>query len=218
MGGQRHFPPRLSDEYVYKPEKRLVKPFVHDDSFKPSKKYIEPKYTESKKYKKNLKICPLDQIDGGFEEAPMFVTKRHYKMEELFKPKETKVENIMTRKKRIFDLHQQRNGLVVFNPGDKLYRCVENSPDFFKLEGIVVGSTNQPHTKKTTKKSDDNFYETLDLKVKSLNPEKLWKSKMLRESIENDKNYVESLANWETNILNDGVPPKEKENKESKQS
>ena len=41
---------------------------------------------------------------------------------------------------------------------------------------------------------------------------------MLRESIENDKNYVESLANWETNILNDGVPPKEKENKESKQS
>ena len=83
LGGQRHFPPRLSDEYVYKPEKRLVKPFVHDDSFKPSKKYIEPKYTESKKYKKNLKICPLDQIDGGCEEAPMFVTKRHYKIEEL---------------------------------------------------------------------------------------------------------------------------------------
>ena len=161
-------------------------------------------------------VIPMD-IDNDHSDNPAdWITE--YKMEELFKPKETKVENIMTRKKRIFDLHQQRNGLVVFNPGDKLYRCVENSPDFFKLEGIVVGSTNQPHTKKTTKKSDDNFYETLDLKVKSLNPEKLWKSKVLRESIENDKNYVESLANWETNILNDGVPPKEKENKESKQS
>lgn len=213
LGGQRHFPPKLSDEYVYIPEKKLVKPIIHDDSFKPSKRYIEPKYTEPKKYKRNVKVRPLDQIDQPTTDAPLFVSKRHYNVNDLFSKKETNIEGIMTRKKRIFDLHQQRNGLLVFNPGDKLYRCVENSPDFFKLEGIVVGSTHQLHPKRNGPRSDDNFYETLDLRVKSLNPDKLWKSKVLRDSLEHDKNYVESLANWENNILNEEATNDDKNKK-----
>ena len=86
------------------------------------------------------------------------------------------VESVMTRKKRILSLYEQRNKMINSNPGDKNYKCVENSPDFFKDGGLIVGSTNRMNYNKTTRKRDDNFYQNLDLGIKVLNDEKLWKS------------------------------------------
>jgi hypothetical protein len=194
-GGVKHFPPRQSEEFKYVSGKKSVPPFLHDDSFRPTRRPIEPLYSELPVHPRNIGIRPPDQI-GTDNCAPLFVTKRHYPPLKNFEP-EFNVENLMTRKKRIFSLQEQRNLIDVSYPGDKLYRCVENSPDFFKLEGIVVGSTNRINHKKTTRKGSDNFYSTLDLNIKILKPEKLWKSKVINDEIKEQEDYVNQLENWD---------------------
>ena len=89
---------------------------------------------------------------------------------------------------------------------------MENSTDFFKEGGLIVGSTNRINYNKTTRKGDDNFYQTLDLNVKVLNDDKLWKSKVLKESLDMDQNYVANLNKWEENIFEENKD-KDKENK-----
>jgi hypothetical protein len=196
--GTKHFPPRKSEEYKYICGKKLVPPFIHDDSFRPTRRPIEPIYSELPEHPRNIGIRPKDQI-GTDNYAPLFVTKRHYPPFKSFEP-EFNVEDLMTRKKRILSLQEQRNLIDVSYPGDKLYRCVENSPDFFKLEGIVVGSTNRINHKKTSKKGSDNFYSTLDVNVHILNPEKLWKSKVVSDEIKEQEEYVNKLENWEKTL------------------
>lgn len=44
-------------------------------------------------------------------------------------------------KKRVGNLNQKRNELRVGSLGDKSYRYPDYSPDFFKEEGLVSGST-----------------------------------------------------------------------------
>ena len=137
------------------------------------------------------------------------------------------IEGIMNRKKRIYSLNQKRNFMKVCKPGDKNYNCVENSPDFFKGEGLIVGSTNRINYKKTTRKGDDNFYQTLDLNIKVLDRNKLWTSKEMMESLNYDKKYVEQLNKWEDKIFGEAENNKtdnktnknnktHKDNKESK--
>ena len=97
----------------------------------------------------------------------------------------------------------------ITNPGDKAYKCVDNSPDFFKEGGLIVGSTNRMNYNKTTRKGDDNFYQTLDLGVKVLNDKKLWKSKIEKESLDMDKKYVTNLNKWEENTFEENKNEKE---------
>jgi len=52
-----------------------------------------------------------------------------------------------------------------------------------------------------------NFYETIDLKVKTLDPNKLWKNKVKQEELDFQTNMVKDLGQWEENILNVRVPP-----------
>ena len=105
----------------------------------------------------------------------------------------------MSRKKRIFSLNQQRNGMITTNLGDKNYKNVDNSPDFFKEGGLIVGSTNRINYNKSIKRGEDNFYQTLDLGVKILNEDKIWDIKLTKESMDLDKNYVKNLNQWEEN-------------------
>ena len=89
------------------------------------------------------------------------------------------IESIMNRKKRILSLGKNRNFMKLCKPGDKNYNCVENSPDFYKEGGLIPGSTNRINFRKTTRRGDDNFFQTLDLNIKVLDRNKLWSSKGL---------------------------------------
>ena len=94
-------------------------------------------------------------------------------------------------------------------PGDKNYKCVENSPEYFKMEGLIVGSTNKLNLRKNTRKGEDNFYQTLDLDVKVLNDDKIWDNKLNKESMDSDQNYVKNLNQWEENNFEDDKDKKE---------
>ncbi len=97
-------------------------------------------------------------------------------------------------------------------PGDKLYRNVDYSPDFYKEGGLVVGSTNSARYNKTCGKKANNFYDTLDLSVPTLDAGKLWSNKLSAETLNFNKDYVSNLASWEQNYL--GVVKKSKQEKE----
>ena len=68
------------------------------------------------------------------------------------------------------------------------------------LEGLTVGSTNRININKTKRKGQDNFYETMDLNIKLLNPNKVYNTRVLMDSLRFDKSYVKQLNNWESKI------------------
>ncbi len=101
--------------------------------------------------------------------------------------------------------------MPIIAPGDKIYRNVDYSPDFYKEGGLVVGSTNSARYNKTCGKKANNFYDTLDLGIPTLDPKKLWSYKTYLENQNFNKEYVTNLANWEENYL--GIVKKSKEEK-----
>lgn len=105
-----------------------------------------------------------------------------------------------------------RNGLLSGAPGDKIYKNPEYSKDFYKEGGIVAGSSsfNNLHLQKTTSKRADNFYQTLDLTKKTLDPNKIWTNKVKKEEFEADYNYVKTLTNWDNTVLKEHMPNTEK--------
>ena len=168
IGHSIHFPQRYSEEYKFIPSRRKLYPITHDDIYKPSKRILEPNYSEPKTYHRSISKRPPEQMNSDFV-APLFQKKIRVNIDEGKKTKEWYVENKMTRKKRILSLYEQRNGMINTNLGDKTYKNVDNSPDFFKEGGLIVGSTNKINYNKTTRKGEDNFYQTLDLDIKVLN-------------------------------------------------
>ena len=193
-----HFPQRFSEEYKFVPGRRILHPITHDNSYKPTKRYIIPKYSEPKTYQRSISRRPPEQINSDFI-APMFQKKIRVSVGGGDRGQEWGVEKKMTRKKRILSLYEQRNEMISFNPGDKTYKIVDNSPDFFKDGGLIVGSTNRINYNKTTRKGEDNFYQTLDLDVKVLNENKIWNKKLENENLNLDQEYVKNLNQWEEN-------------------
>ena len=207
LGHLVHFPQRYSEEYKFIPGRKVLYPILHDDKIKPLKKYIIPKFTSPKVYPRNIKKRPPEQMNSDFI-APLFQKKIRVQ-QPANKEREWALENRMSRKKRILYLYEQRNEMISFNPGDKTYKIVDNSPEFFKEGGLIVGSTNKMHYNKTTRRGEDNFYQTLDLDVKVLNDDKIWDNKLNKESMDSDQNYVKNLNQWEENNFEDDKDKKE---------
>ena len=126
---------------------------------------------------------------------------------------EYNIENVMNRKKRINSLEEKRNYMKNCKPGDKNYTCVENSPDYYKMEGLIVGSTNRINIRKTQPKGGDNFYRTWDVNLNIMNRNKIWSVKQLMESIKFDKDYVKDLNNWESKVFEEKKDDKIKDEK-----
>ena len=202
--GQKHFPPRYSTEYQYNTGKQLVKTKEHPNIVKSSKRILNPVFTEPKLYVKKLSHRPPDQLNSNVDNEKLFDKKKHFpeSSKRSLCSREINVEKVMFRKRRVLSLDQQRNGFDSYFPGDKTYKCVENDVGFFTLEGLVVGSTHKKRKNKTNKLGDVIFFKTLDVNAKVMDRDKLWKSKVYKETLDNDKMYVESLNNWEETYMN----------------
>ena len=212
----RHFPPKYSDEFVFKKGLKSIPPYIHDDIYKPKKRPLEPIKTEPKFYIRNRSFRPKDNIlNPNAKEYPLLQKKK--RVNHLGQTlTEYYVEDTMNRKKRIFSLGEQRNYMKNCKPGDKNYTCVEYSPDFFLMEGLTVGSTNRININKTKRKGQDNFYETMDLNIKLLNPNKVYNTRVLMDSLRFDKTYVKELNNWESKIFEENKDTKDNKNKNEK--
>ena len=209
----RHFPQKYSEEYKFKKGLKLVPPFLHEDIYKPKKRPLKPINTEPKIYSRNRSFRPQDTIfSPNCKIYPFLQRKKKFlNLEHVLT--EYNIENVMNRKKRINSLEEQRNYMKSCKPGDKNYTCVENSPDYYKMEGLIVGSTHRINIKKSHAKGGDNFYSTLDLNLKIMNRNKIWTTKELMESIQFDKKYVKELNNWESKVFEEKKDNKGKNEK-----
>lgn len=206
-----HFPEKLSPEYIFRPCIRKIFPPQHDTIYRPKKRIIVPQYSEPPPHFHNNSNHPPDQFFSDYI-PPLFQKK--IRIAKSKSSCEFFVEDVMFRKKRISSLDMQRNLLKKNNPGDKNYKFADCSPDFFKEEGLIVGSTNKLKLNKTVRRGEDNFYQTLDLNVKVLDDKKLWKSKVIKEDKDKDNKYVLNLGKWEENNFGVGLE-KSKKNKEN---
>ena len=209
----RHFPPKYSDEYKFKKGLKLVSPFLHEDIYKPKKRPLQPINTEPKTYKRNRSFRPKDTIFDPNCKIYPFLQRKKKIMSLGNILTEYNIENVMNRKKRINSLEEKRNYMKNCKPGDKNYTCVENSPDYYKMEGLIVGSTNRINIRKTQPKGGDNFYRTLDVNLNIMDRNKIWSVKQLMESIKFDKDYVKDLNNWESKVFEEKKDDKIKDEK-----
>jgi hypothetical protein len=127
--------------------------------------------------------------------------------------KETSVETMIGSKKRLETLENRRNYLPFLKPGDKDYRNPECAENFYKEGGLIPGSSNFPHFIKTVSKQSDNFYQTMNLSVRTLNQNKLWKTKVRQESFDFDSLYVKTLNKWDKTVLKDYLKSNENDGK-----
>ncbi|MBQ2137642.1 MAG: hypothetical protein II430_06870, partial [Selenomonas sp.] len=70
--------------------------------------------------------------------------------------KETCLEKIIGGKRRILNIHEQRNGMELRSPGDKYYRTVEQFPTYYKEGGLIPGSNIANNFNKTQNKKAYN--------------------------------------------------------------
>ena len=209
----RHFLPKYSEEYKFKKGLKLIQPVIHEEIYKPKKRPLKPLITEPIIYVRNRSSNPKDNLfDPNAKEYPLLQRKK--RVENIGKSlTEYNVEDIMNRKKRIFSLEQQRNYMRNGKPGDKNYTCVENSPDYYKMEGLTIGSTHAINMRRTQRKGEDNFYQTLDLNIKIMNRNKIWGFRELVESLKFDKAYVKGLNNWENKTFEENKDDKNNKTK-----
>jgi hypothetical protein len=176
-------------------------------------KTIHPVFSERKiHYPKRLYEPRYGEIKDSFRfQVKTFKPDGNYTTYNEFS-----LEHDLGGKRRIESLSSQRNGMSQTAPGDKCFKNPEYSTDFFKEGGLIPGSSNRLLHNRNVSKRADNFYQTLDVKKGSLNPEKLWTNKVRNEEKDFDVNYVKTLTIWEKNVLGDlpkppeVVPPKGK--------
>lgn len=175
-------------------------------------KYMEPDHAKPKEYTRKILASNI-----RIKEDSVHCTKQYpEKIKESLN--EYGVESTLGGKKRLPYLSHRRNEMPIISPGDKIYKSVEFSNDFYKQGGLIVGSTNKIQYNKTDGKRGDNFYASLDLSIKTLNKNKLWKNKIVKESLEFDNKYVDNLNTWEDTylILNENEKIGEKDDKKMK--
>ena len=167
-------------------ELKTIKRNFSEEKFYHPKRIYEPRY--------------------GFEVYPQVYNIVTSEKANLETKTETLLEDLTCRKRRINSLSEMRNFYNKTSQGDKPYKNPEFSRDFFKNGGLVVGSTNKIQFNKTVGKKSNNFYETLNLETRSLDPQKVWDNKVLCEEHDFQNSYVKNLNVWNKNVLKDFLP------------
>ena len=218
-----YIPEKKSAEYIFKPCLKLVKSYI--DNLK-----LQHRIDKGRRHEFELK-----QTAETYDHNLFFGRKRHKdkilshslilpKLKEKTQRRKTNfvkssseinIEKIMNRKRRINSLEQQRNYYKIINRGDKNYRYVDCTEDFFKKGGLIPGSTNIIRYSENYNKIKNNIYEHMDLNVKSLDTDKIWDNKLEKEREENEIDYVYNLENWDLRNINYSEKDKREKNEGS---
>jgi len=216
---------KKSVEFIFKPSKKPVISYfknIEAKQLKPSRKYIDPNTFRKNSKTDNIKSArinlmkPKDNFKSGSILLPKISLQKSNKIENdkniNYSSSELNLENMMNKKKRILTLDAQRNYFKKISPGDKNYRYSECSPDYYKEGGLIVGSSNRIRISDNYSKLKNDIYKTMDLNVKSLDVNKLWKNKIKKERENSEIDYVSKLEQWEKEYVNE-VENKDKSNK-----
>ena len=211
----RYIPEKRSKEYVFRPTVKLVNSYLQNikhqrkvnNKFKERKHDFESLKRNSDNYDDNIffgKKRKKDKIISSYSLIlpKLQPTPKHKKINFKHSLSELDVSHAMNRKKRILSLEMQRNYYKLLNPGDKNYRYADCSVDFFKEGGLIPGSSNRIRISDNYNKIKNNIYEFMNLNVKSLDVNKIWDNKIMKEMQDNEIVYVTNLENWDDKFIN----------------
>ena len=222
----KHIPEKKSKEYIFRPSLKLVKSY--DENIRKQNRIDKGRKHEFNYFKKIKEAYDNNLFFGSKRRKekilnnlilPQLNEKPKTRNLYLFRSlSEINLQKEMTRKKRINSLEERRNYFKMVNPGDKNYRYVDCSADFFKGGGLIPGSTNILRKNLNYEKVKNDIYENMNLNIRSLSPEKIYDNKFEKEIIDNDVKYVFDLENWDSmNIkLNEDSNNAEKQNQRNK--
>ena len=202
--GRRHFSARTTNEEKFIPHKKsfgglknkmaelekkkgikAVKPIFKENKIEFIKRHFEPKY--------------------GLEDNQSLHIKTFFPNGNCQTLKEMTLEQNICGKKRIPNISVMRNNLPISAPGDKQYKNPEYETNFFKEGGLISGSSNFLNYNKNVNKQSYNFYQTLNLNIKTLDPNKTWFNKVKTENLNFDSNYVKTLSTWDEMMLKENL-------------
>ena len=217
--GRRHFTPKRCEEDSFTINKKLIKHSIPNNKKKGVKQFMGLEYSKNKEYKKNKISTPGKMITNFINKDSIIdnnqniihIEEKFMPRKKIFGKKYTKVtdeyyiNNEMGRKKKLLLNEERRNGMPTIAPGDKIYKNPEWSEKFFQQGGLIVGSTNKINYKKTQKRGNNNFYETLDLNIKTLDDNKLWSNQVKKEDLDFQVNMIKGLDEWEKEVIGNKV-------------
>jgi hypothetical protein len=183
---------------------------TNDPSYKPGRKIFNERYSpEPEKAKKSgiKKIVPV------YGEPKVYNSHR---VSNPFTIRQEPVRNLVQfpskwvnssneyeidwdNKKRIPNIISMRNGMEVISPGEKLYKNVDYSPDFYSNEGWVVGSSNTINYKKFSNEKK-GFYSSMEFSQRLLGD--IYNVKEQKFMGDYDKQYVSNNLHKFDSMLN----------------
>lgn len=102
----------------------------------------------------------------------------------------------MCQKHRVHDYFDKRNQVSAASLGDKPYKAVNYSADFYKESGLVPGSSNRNYPRNMAKKKQIDF--TISKTAKwPMKPRQIWADKVKREEKNIDIQSVVDANKWE---------------------
>mmetsp|Transcript_19711 Transcript_19711/g.36301 ORF Transcript_19711/g.36301 Transcript_19711/m.36301 type:complete len:252 (-) Transcript_19711:128-883(-) len=114
-------------------------------------------------------------------------------------------QRLMGRKTRVRTYEKTRNLLPVKAPGDKIYKKVEQSTNFYKGGGLIVGSTAIKRYPHQSKIGASDFATVIS--YESLNPNrKKWTDTVKQWQLSEEQGDVKQLVSWERQTLKETVP------------
>jgi hypothetical protein len=197
IAGRKHFQIHPSDEKVYKP---FLRTFQHDkqkeDKPEGVKMYRNIENEDKKIYHPKRHYDPR----LGFEKFPTPHYIKTFEVANKQSEKTYSLEKVIVSKRRVQSVRQQRYNIDFINPGDKPYRNPECTEGFFIEGGLIPGSSNRINFLKTVGKKSTNFYQTIDMNIKTLDPNKIWTNKVANEELSYQTEYVKHLNAWDKNL------------------
>lgn len=169
MGGRRHYEEKFDRQADYRHIQRVGNAIARKEPKTESVKMInfEPIPKKDAPERRHLRDAH-DSLLGPTHDNPK-QGLLPFAQANKKSAKEYKQETVMTQKKRIMDLYDQRNGLALQSLGDKNYKHPDYEPGFFKDGGLITGSTNTLKMKSSGNGKAIDFYSGLKLDQGPLN-------------------------------------------------
>lgn len=119
---------------------------------------------------------------------------------------EFNLEKRMSKKRRIGEFQDVRNGIGCKRLGEKAYGNPIYQQGFYKTPGLITGSTNNNYHKRNHAKNTEVDFNIDKNAVWPMRPRVLWANRLKQEELEEDMESVKVTDNWERAVLKDIRP------------
>jgi hypothetical protein len=198
--GRERLTQRPSEELAWRPSRKtLDEPGKQHIEKREGKKLVEPQIANVPRRAEKVHIRPHASKEELLD-APQGIARVYSPRSGIERRNlpafEYPLEDVMTRKRRVNSLADQRNGMPCYTPGDKHYRHPEYQPAFFKEGGLVVGCTFQRGSHARTVARNTTGWKEFDAERPDAVKRKTYKQVIAEQKLAEQVASVEELTRF----------------------